>query len=126
GPRSTDHDVLVPSSPASRWTPRNTLTKTLILSATLALAACGGGGGHDAATTNDPGLANQALTYSYPADHQAAIAPQAPVVLRFTRAVDLNSAENAITLHQGGANGRSVHYTARLAPDHNGVILTPD
>lgn len=101
-----------------------TLTRTtLILGSALALAACGGGNN---ATGPDPSTQAQSLTYAYPGNHQAEVAPPSPVVLRFTSDVNLAAASGAVTLHQGDAGGPSMGFTPGLSPDGKGLILTPD
>lgn len=102
-----------------------TLTRTaLILSSALALAACGGGGSNT--TGPDPSTQPQSLTYAYPGNHQAEVAPPSPVVLRFTSGVTLADASGAVTLHEGDADGTAVGFSTALAPDGKGLILTPD
>ncbi|MCG8391554.1 MAG: Ig-like domain-containing protein [Pseudomonadales bacterium] len=95
------------------------------LTSALLLAACGG---EDSGTidTDNWNAGTQSLVYSYPARGQTEIATPAPVILRFTSAVDTSTAQDHITLHQGNRNGPTVSYTLREIDNGRGLVLTPD
>ena len=89
------------------------MKKTLAtLTSAVLLAACGG---EDSGSTNTDtwNAGSQSLVYSYPAKGQTEIATPAPVILRFTSAVNSSSAQSHITLHEGNRNGTSLSYTLR-------------
>ena len=102
------------------------MKKTLAtLTSAVLLAACGG---EDSGSTNTDtwNAGSQSLVYSYPAKGQTEIATPAPVILRFTSAVNSSSAQNHITLHEGNRNGTSLSYTLREIDNGRGLVLTPD
>lgn len=102
------------------------MKKTLAtLTSAVLLAACGG---EDSGSTNTDtwNAGSQSLVYSYPAKGQTEIATPAPVILRFTSAVNSSSAQSHITLHEGNRNGTSLSYTLREIDNGRGLVLTPD
>ena len=102
------------------------MKKTLAtLTSAVLLAACGG---EDSGSTNTDtwNAGSQSLVYSYPAKGQTEIATPAPVILRFTSAVNSSSAQSHITLHEGNRNGASLSYTLREIDNGRGLVLTPD
>ena len=87
------------------------LSSVAVLGTAMLLTACGGDGGDSPV---DDGGANpgesgaQALLYAYPDNGQGEISTAAPVVLRFSSAVNLGQAQNSITLYEGDAETGTV------------------
>ena len=80
------------------------LSSVALLGTAMLLTACGGDGGDSPVDDfgSNPGEGdNQALLYAYPNNGQGEISTAAPVVLRFSSAVNLGDAGNAITLYEG-------------------------
>jgi len=107
------------------------LSSVAMLSTAMLLTACGGDGGDSPV---DDGGANpgesgaQALLYAYPDNGQAEVSTAAPVVLRFSSAVSLGNASNAITLYEGDDQTGTVIATTpeSVAKEPNNVLLQPD
>ncbi|MTI51661.1 MAG: hypothetical protein FH757_08540 [Alcanivorax sp.] len=107
------------------------LSSVAMLSTAMLLTACGGDGGDSPV---DDGGANpgesgaQALLYAYPDNGQNEISTAAPVVLRFSSAVNLGEAQNSITVYEGDAQtGTVVAVTPEsVAGEPNNVLLQPD
>ncbi len=107
------------------------LSSVAMLSTAMLLTACGGDGGDSPV---DDGGANpgesgaQALLYAYPDNGQNEISTAAPVVLRFSSAVNLGEAQNSITVYEGDAqSGTMVAVTPEsVAGEPNNVLLQPD
>ena len=106
------------------------LSSVAMLSTAMLLTACGGDGGDSPV---DDGGANpgesgaQALLYAYPDNGQGEISTAAPVVLRFSSAVNLGQAMNSITLYEGDAETGTVVETTpeSVAKEPNNVLLQP-
>ncbi|WP_101676380.1 Ig-like domain-containing protein [Alloalcanivorax mobilis] len=103
-----------------------TITRAaVLLSSAALLAACGGGGGSSPSNDASEGK-RQSLLYAYPYNEQTEIATAAPVVLRFTSDVTIANAENAVTLHEGDADGAVVDVDySKVEEDQRGLVLTP-
>ena len=107
------------------------LSSVAMLSTAMLLTACGGDGGDSPV---DDGGANpgesgaQALLYAYPDNGQNEVSTAAPVVLRFSSAVNLGEAQNSITVYEGDAQtGTVVAVTPEsVAGEPNNVLLQPD
>jgi len=107
------------------------LSSVAMLSTAMLLTACGGDGGDSPV---DDGGANpgesgaQALLYAYPDNGQAEVSTAAPVVLRFSSAVNVGNANNAITMYEGdAASGTVVNAPAEaVSGEPNNVTLNPD
>jgi len=107
------------------------LSSVAMLSTAMLLTACGGDGGDSPV---DDGGANpgesgaQALLYAYPDNGQGEVSTAAPVVLRFSSAVNLGEAQNSITVYEGDAqSGTVVAVTPEsVAGEPNNVLLQPD
>ncbi|MEQ8261301.1 MAG: Ig-like domain-containing protein [Alcanivorax sp.] len=107
------------------------LSSVAMLSTAMLLTACGGDGGDSPV---DDGGANpgesgaQALLYAYPDNGQGEVSTAAPVVLRFSSAVNLGEAQNSITVYEGDAqSGTMVAVTPEsVAGEPNNVLLQPD
>ena len=107
------------------------LSSVAVLSTAMLLTACGGDGGDSPVDDfgSNPGEGdNQALLYAYPDNGQGEISTAAPVVLRFSSAVNLGEAGNAITLYEGDAETGTVVNTTpeSVAKEPNNVLLQPD
>lgn len=83
------------------------------------LAACGGD-----EQTVDFNWERASLTYSYPANGQAAVPLHAPMVLRFSDA--LTTTDPLAPLSLETAAGDPVSFSATLTADGRAVVLTPD
>ena len=71
-------------------------TRNLVLIACAsALAACGGGGGSQSVDTGNWQQAE--ISYSYPSATQPGVAPKAPVVVRFTEAMEVDASNFTLT-----------------------------
>ena len=107
------------------------LSSVAMLSTAMLLTACGGDGGDSPV---DDGGANpgesgaQALLYAYPDNGQNEVSTAAPVVLRFSSAVNLGEAQNSITVYEGDAqSGTMVAVTPEtVAGEPNNVLLQSD
>ncbi len=107
------------------------LSSVAMLSTAMLLTACGGDGGDSPV---DDGGANpgesgaQALLYAYPDNGQGEVSTAAPVVLRFSSAVNVGEAQNSITVYEGDAqSGTVVAVTPEsVAGEPNNVLLQPD
>ncbi|HEX5676446.1 MAG TPA: Ig-like domain-containing protein, partial [Alcanivorax sp.] len=107
------------------------LSSVAALSTAMLLTACGGDGGDSPV---DDGGANpgesgaQALLYAYPDNGQTEVSTAAPVVLRFSSAVNLGDAGNAITLYEGDVEtGTAIGFTPEpVSGEPNNVLLEPD
>lgn len=107
------------------------LSSVAMLSTAMLLTACGGDGGDSPV---DDGGANpgesgaQALLYAYPDNGQGEVSTAAPVVLRFSSAVNVGEAQNSITVYEGDAQtGAVVAVTPEsVAGEPNNVLLQPD
>ena len=107
------------------------LSSVAMLSTAMLLTACGGDGGDSPVDDfgSNPGEGdNQALLYAYPDNGQGEISTAAPVVLRFSSAVNLGEAQNSITVYEGDAQtGTVVAVTPEsVAGEPNNVLLQPD
>lgn len=107
------------------------LSSVAMLSTAVLLTACGGDGGDSPVDDfgSNPGESeNQALLYAYPDNGQNEISTAAPVVLRFSSAVNLGEAQNSITVYEGDAQtGTVVPVTPEsVAKEPNNVLLQPD
>jgi len=107
------------------------LSSVAMLSTAMLLTACGGDGGDSPVDDfgSNPGEGdNQALLYAYPDNGQGEISTAAPVVLRFSSAVNLGQAQNSITLYEGDAETGTVVNTTpeSVAKEPNNVLLQPD
>jgi len=107
------------------------LSSVAVLSTAMLLTACGGDGGDSPVDDfgSNPGEGdNQALLYAYPDNGQGEISTAAPVVLRFSSAVNLGEAGNAITLYEGDPqDNEMVGYTPQpVEKEPNNVMLEPD
>ena len=107
------------------------LSSVAMLSTAMLLTACGGDGGDSPVDDfgSNPGEGdNQALLYAYPDNGQGEISTAAPVVLRFSSAVNLGEAQNSITVYEGDAQtGTVVAVTPEsVAKEPNNVLLQPD
>lgn len=107
------------------------LSSVAMLSTAVLLTACGGDGGDSPVDDfgSNPGESeNQALLYAYPDNGQNEISTAAPVVLRFSSAVNLGEAQNSITVYEGDAQtGTVVAVTPEsVAKEPNNVLLQPD
>lgn len=95
------------------------------LSLSALLSACGGEGG-DMPSRDALESQRQSLLFAYPDDGQADVATPSPVVLRFTSAVSLANAQDAVTLHEGSATGAQVQVSySEVADEPRGLVLTP-
>ena len=107
------------------------LSSVAVLGTAMLLTACGGDGGDSPVDDfgSNPGEGdNQALLYAYPDNGQGEISTAAPVVLRFSSAVNLGEAQNSITLYEGDAQTGTVVNTTpeSVAKEPNNVLLQPD
>ncbi|MAD69659.1 MAG: hypothetical protein CL538_03945, partial [Alcanivorax sp.] len=107
------------------------LSSVAVLGTAMLLTACGGDGGDSPVDDfgSNPGEGdNQALLYAYPDNGQGEISTAAPVVLRFSSAVNLGEAGNAITLYEGDPqDNEMVGYTPQpVEKEPNNVMLEPD
>ncbi|MEP5286450.1 MAG: Ig-like domain-containing protein [Alloalcanivorax venustensis] len=107
------------------------LSSVAVLGTAMLLTACGGDGGDSPVDDfgSNPGEGdNQALLYAYPDNGQGEISTAAPVVLRFSSAVNLGQAQNSITLYEGDAETGTVVNTTpeSVAKEPNNVLLQPD
>jgi len=107
------------------------LSSVAMLGTAMLLTACGGDGGDSPVDDfgSNPGEGdNQALLYAYPDNGQEEISTAAPVVLRFSSAVNLGEAQNSITVYEGDAqSGTMVAVTPEsVAGEPNNVLLQPD
>ena len=107
------------------------LSSVAMLGTAMLLTACGGDGGDSPVDDfgSNPGEGdNQALLYAYPDNGQGEISTAAPVVLRFSSAVNLGQAQNSITLYEGDAETGTVVNTTpeSVAKEPNNVLLQPD
>ncbi|MBG11831.1 MAG: hypothetical protein CL553_01305 [Alcanivorax sp.] len=107
------------------------LSSVAMLGTAMLLTACGGDGGDSPVDDfgSNPGEGdNQALLYAYPDNGQGEISTAAPVVLRFSSAVNLGNANNAITMYEGdAATGSVVNAPAEaVSGEPNNVTLNPD
>ncbi|PCJ30663.1 MAG: hypothetical protein COA99_17915, partial [Moraxellaceae bacterium] len=105
----------------------NAITKCLCSIAIAAmLASCGG---NSPASVNDDIkmqtelAAKQGLIFSYPRQNQAEFNTSAPIVLRFTSAIDDANPEDLITLRD--AQGATVAYSIKSVGTGLGLVLTP-
>ncbi|MFP1680851.1 Ig-like domain-containing protein [Alloalcanivorax sp. C16-2] len=96
---------------------------TATLSVTLALTGCGGsgGGGGGGAVPRAPESSSDALFFSYPADGQTDIAPNAPVVFSFANPVAVTPANFQFLDDDGNA----VDFQLRSVDNGRGVVLAP-
>jgi hypothetical protein len=106
------------------------LPSSVALTCAALLTACGGDGSDSPIDDGgaNPGLGDhQALLYAYPDDQQTEVSTAAPVVLRFSSAVNLGDAENAITLYEGDADTGTVVGTTPepISKEPNNVLLQP-
>ncbi|MEA3260316.1 MAG: Ig-like domain-containing protein [Pseudomonadota bacterium] len=107
------------------------LSSVALLGTAMLLTACGGDGGDSPVDDfgSNPGEGdNQALLYAYPNNGQGEISTAAPVVLRFSSAVNLGDAGNAITLYEGDVEtGTAIGFTPEpVSGEPNNVLLQPD
>ncbi|MFC6328563.1 Ig-like domain-containing protein [Alloalcanivorax gelatiniphagus] len=96
------------------------MNKLIIAGFTLALSACGGGGGSDATGGGD--TRPQSLIYAFPADQQQQVVLPSPVVLRFSSAITDPAPQHAVTVRD--ADDNLVDVTASLSADRRSLILT--
>lgn len=107
------------------------LSSVALLGTAMLLTACGGDGGDspvDDGGVNPGASGAQALLYAYPDNEQTEVSTAAPVVLRFSSAVNLGEAGNAITLYEGDAEtGTAIGFTPEpVSGEPNNVLLEPD
>lgn len=89
---------------------------------TLLLAACGGS--DQTASTPKSWSANNTLTYAYPYNGQAEIAPTAPVVLHFADKLSETSAA-ALKSHFSISGAGNPDFTVSIVDEGRGVVLQP-
>jgi len=94
--------------------------KLLLAGLTLALAACGGGGGSDQ-TTDFSTWVQAEVFYTYPYEGQQDVAPRAPVVVRFSEPVEVDAGN--FTLE--GPDG-PVSFSVASVDGGLSAVLTPD
>jgi len=99
--------------------------KALItLTAAATLFGCGGSDSGDNPNVPDlraPETGTAALFYTYPLDDQQDVAPNAPVVFSFGRALTVDASNFVFT----NAGGDSIPFDFRLVDNGRGVVLTP-